>query len=1199
MNTVTVHLNGKAIEARPDETILQVVRRVGLGDEVPTLCYDPRLPPNGACFLCVVEVEGVGRLLPACATPVNDGMKVALSNDRVRKARQTCLTLLLSNHDADCEGPCRDGCPAGIDIQSYLQLVAQERYEEAYRLIRERNPLVTICGRVCVRRCEDVCRRKLLEGPVGINHLKRLAADRVYAQGPVAEETPADNGHKVAIIGAGPAGLTCAYYLRKQGTAVAIYEALPAAGGMLRWGIPEYRLPNSLLDQEVRSITDMGVEIHYNVRVGEDLTLDDLRAQGHEAIFLGPGAQLSNKMRVKGEDGPGVMHGVDVLRDIGLGTAPDFEGKRIVVVGGGNTAIDVARTAARLKAAEVRIVYRRTRAEMPANEEEVEAALEENVAIDFLKAPTRCLHEGDRLVGLECVQMKLGEPDASGRRRPVPVEGSEHVITCDIAVAAIGQAADLRGLADAEGLPDVNRWGTFEVDELTGATSVPGVFAAGDAVTGPQAVIDAVGSGRRAAYAIQRYLEIGEATLPARPFTSERFGEVTRESLGIDAEPADRLSTPMIPIDERKGWVEVEETFTPQMAVAEAKRCLECGCNAFEDCDLRRYATEYGADPTPYAGESPRRKVDQRHPWITIDPNKCILCSRCVRTCGDVLGVSALGLIGRGFDTIVAPAMNKPLPETGCISCGSCVEACPTGALTFTGSASGRLRPTASADSVCGFCGVGCHIEAQLHGDAITIRSRHGNAGTFSDLCVRGRFGHRVLGGADRIDTPMVRKDGELVPVSLDEALDAAVSGVRAALQRFGKDSSFVAVSPKLPCEDALAATLFAKEALGTDKVASLELTTHRPGPDPLGDVLGSTRSSIDTDELASADVILLVGADPTELRPVAALAIRRAIQRGAKLVVLASANTPLVDSASVWLRARRGTATIVLAALGREVTERGGWPELKGVESLRESFGMVTPEYLERTAGIDPAQVAGAAELLLTPGAKVAMVADLDDPLERAEDHLVALGDLLLLVEHATGAEPGLLLLAAHANAFGLAQVGVRCDDKLTTALDRGDLRVGWVFGEDPLGAGHIAPQFKQLGFLVAADHVMTETLRKADVVFPLASHLESGGTYVSASCVAQSLSPLAGAQHPTAAALLAEAARRMSRSVPSNRADLTRLLGAEFGIVAGERFPAGGNAKALVAPHLSPTPAPAAPTTLLAQERRVQELIRDTLGR
>jgi len=1201
---VTVYLDGQACEARGDETILALARRMGRGADVPTLCYDPRLPPNGACFVCIVEVEGAPRLLPACATPVRDGMKVALRSERVVRARKTALDLLLSNHDADCEGPCRAGCPAGVDIQGYLKLVAEERFVEAWRLIRERNPLVSVCGRVCVRRCEDVCRRQLFEGPVGINHLKRIAADHVR-ENPVLDAPGPDNGHRVAVVGAGPAGLTAAYYLRKQGTAVTIFEALPHAGGMLRYGIPSYRLPRAVLDAEVKTITDMGVEIRYGVRIGKDVTIPALKAQGFEAIYLGAGAHTSNKMRVEGEDGPGVLHGIDVLREFELGALPAFEGKRVLVVGGGNTAIDCARTAVRLKAAEVRIVYRRTRAEMPAHSDEIDAAIEEGVQVDLLLAPTRCVRAADEtLTGLECVRMELGEPDASGRRRPVPIQGSEMVLPADVVIAAIGQGSNLKGLVDGEGLPKASRWGTFEADPHTGATSVPGVFAAGDAVTGPKAVIDAVGAGRKAALAIQRYLDLGEIAAPPVGFASKRFGEVSRETIEVrhDVTAAPREHTPALPPAERTGFREVEFALSQEAAVREAARCLQCGCAAFEECHLRKYADEYGADPTPYLGDSPRRRIDTRHPWITIDPNKCILCNRCVRTCTEILGVSALGLIGRGFETIVAPALRRSLQEAGCVTCGSCVEACPTGTLSFAGIDNGRWRPTAKTLTTCGFCGVGCTVEARLHGQTLTIRSQQHGDGAFSDLCVRGRFGHAVFGGAGRLTKPLVRLDGELVPADWDEAIEVAIEGLRDIKRRHGAAALAVTASPRIPCEDAWAAATLAREALGTKNVGSLELLNHRPHPDPLGPVFGATASTIDTDDLAQADVVLLVGSDPTELRPVAALAIRRAIARGAKLVAIGSGHTPLTDLANVWLNARRGTSTVVLAAMAADIAAEHGWPVREGAAALQEALALLTPEAFETQAGIPAERLTDAASLLCQAGARVAVVADLDEPLERAPDHLLALGDLLLLLEHANGQRPGLLLLNAHANAVGIRQAGVDGEAALRQAFDLGNVRGAWIVGEDPGNVGALADRTGALQFLVVSDESLTETARQADVVFPLATHLEAGGTFVSASGVAKALPVLAPpAGGKTASDVLLQAARALGwrDGDTPDRAAITAKLAKEKGIVAGQRVPAPNAEPRFVPPTLAVRASHPVPPTLLAAERRAADRIRTALGR
>ncbi len=1203
----TVHLDGQAFEARPGETVLALARRVGLGERVATLCFDPRLPPNGSCFLCIVEVEGVARLLPSCATPVSDGMKVTLRSERVVDARRIALELLLSNHDADCEGPCREGCPAGIDIQGYLKLVAQERFEEAWRLIRKNNPLVAVCGRVCVRRCEEVCRRELLEAPVGINHLKRVASEWVL-ENPVVDPPGPANGHRVAVVGAGPAGLTAAYFLRKMGTAVTIFESLPQAGGMLRYGIPSYRLPREVLDREIASITDMEVEVRYEVRVGVDVSLAELRGE-FDAVFIAAGAPGSKKMRVEGESGPGVHHGIDLLRDLGLGCAPEFAGERIVVVGGGNTALDVARTATRMDAEAVRIVYRRTRKEMPAHEDEVVAAIDEGVEVDFLVAPVRCVHEQGpdgspaKLVGLECIRMELGEPDSSGRRRPVPVEGSEHVIDCDMVVAAIGQDALLEGLGGDEGLPRLSRWGTFETDPRTGATSMAGVFAAGDDVTGPQAVIDAIGAARKAALAIQRYLEVGELSAPPVEFTSVRFGEVTRESLGEVAE-ARREPVPMLPLEERKGFAEVERPLPQAAAEREAARCLQCGCAAFEDCDLRRFASEYGADPARFAGDSPRRRVDTRHPWVLIDPNKCILCGRCVRTCAEVLGVSALGLVNRGFDTVVAPALGGSLQEAGCVSCGSCVEACPTGALSFRGMDGGRFPATAGAETVCGFCGVGCAIEAQLHGREVVVRSvRRRSDRTYSDLCARGRFGHTVLGlGAERITTPLVRRDGELRAASFEEAVERTAAGLAAARDSFGAQAVGLTCSPRLPSEDTLAVSLLGREVLGTPNVASLELTLQRSeSPPPAGAFGGST---IGPDEVARADVILLVGSDPSNLRPVAALAVRRAVQRGAKLIVLGSGNTPLVESARIWLNARRGAATIALSALAAGIAEVHGWPARDNSEALREGLRQLTPEYLARTVGVAPDKLAAAVELLLTPGAEVAVVADLDDALERSPDLLAALGNLLLLLSHG-GGDPGRYLLVAHANAVGARATGLTGEDELRAALGGDRLKAAWLVGEDPLHVEALKHLADGLRFLAVAEHTLTETARQADVVFPLANHLEAGGTFVSASGVARSLRRLMDPPGGrTVADLMAAVGAELGHpSAVAGREELTARLANDFGMRDGERMrplpPPPDQPPKFTVPSLDVRPSSAPPPSLLVNERRAAGRILSKVGR
>jgi heterodisulfide reductase subunit A len=405
---------------------------------------------------------------------------------------------------------CQEACPVHIDIRRYVGLVAEGDYTGALAVIRERNPLPAICGRVCNHPCESACNRGWQDEPVSIDAIKRFVADHEVAlrnQGKLVWPSPPRKTRKegVAIVGAGPAGLTVAHDLAMAGFSPTVFEAAPVPGGMLYLGIPEYRLPRDVIELEVDYIRNLGVEFSFNTAVGPDLTLDDLRKQGYEAIFLGIGAHKGLKLKVPGEDEfEGVMDCIAFLRRVNLGEV-EKPGEKVIVIGGGNSAIDAARTALRLGCDEVHIVYRRSIKEMPANPWEIEAAQEEGVKISYLAAPVRILGESGKVVGMECVKMQLGKLDASGRRRPVPIEDSEFVIDADVIVPAISQSPDVSFLPGDTEL-ELSRWDSFVIDESNGATNVPGVFSGGDAVTGPSTVIWAIEAGHRAARGIMEYL---------------------------------------------------------------------------------------------------------------------------------------------------------------------------------------------------------------------------------------------------------------------------------------------------------------------------------------------------------------------------------------------------------------------------------------------------------------------------------------------------------------------------------------------------------------------------------------------------------------------------------------------------------------------------------------------------------------------
>ncbi len=478
---------------------------------------------------------------------------------------------------ASCEAlvhaPCEHICPVNVDAVGYIALIADGRFEEALDLVRQRNPLAGVCGRVCHHPCEVRCKRRDIDEPIAIASLKRFIADYEVKSAVKTKVAVANPRYgRVAIVGSGPAGLNAAYHLAKQGYEVTIFEALPVAGGMLVAGIPEYRLPREVVQRDIEFITSFGVEIKTNSPIGQDLTIDDLFEQGYKAVFLAIGAHRGQGLGVPGDNLKGVFDGVSFLRDLNLGNKPGLKA-RVAVIGGGNVAIDAARSALRLGAKEVSIVYRRSRQEMPADAEEIEEAEHEGVKIIYLATPTSFSGDNGKVSSMECVRMELGEYDASGRRRPVPVKGSEFSMGIDAVIAAIGQVPDLSFLPPDNGL-ETARGQTLVADPVTLATSRPGIFAGGDVVTGPATVIEAMAAGERAAISIHRYLR-GKSMTEGRIRQPEKRVDIPR---AVETpEEKGRVRMPTLTLKRRLGgFEEVNLGYSKRKAIEEAKRCLRC-----------------------------------------------------------------------------------------------------------------------------------------------------------------------------------------------------------------------------------------------------------------------------------------------------------------------------------------------------------------------------------------------------------------------------------------------------------------------------------------------------------------------------------------------------------------------------------------------------------------------------------------------
>jgi formate dehydrogenase major subunit len=679
---ISVIVNDREIQVYSGLTILQALLQENI--HVPHLCYDIRVErSNGNCGLCVVELGSEGREVKACQTPIHAGMTIRTTSAKLEAYRKIRLEQLLSDHNADCFAPCVMTCPANIDIQNYLRQASIGNYESALKIIKERNPFPSVCGRVCPHPCEAACRRNLVDTPVAINYVKRFAADWDMAlPTPWVPNKAEPSGKKIAIVGAGPSGLSAGYYSALNGHDVTVFERQPHAGGMMRYGIPEYRLPKDTLDHEIDIIRRLGVRIVTGKALGTHLRLEDLQSD-FDAVYLALGSWRATPLQIEGENLDGVRLGIHYLEQVtkGIDSKP---GDTVIVLGGGNTAIDCARTALRRGAKNVKLVYRRTHAQMPAEEFEVHEALHEGVEMIFLAAPVRITQSAAGRKELHCIKMSLGEKDRSGRQRPMPIEGSDFIIEADTVIGAIGQSTNTLFLYND--LPvRLNKWGDIDVNPKTLQCSVDKIFAGGDCVTGPATVIQAVGAGRRAADAMHSFLTKGYVREENASYCCSRgsledlprweFEEMTRIP-----------RAPMRTIEDNQrlsGFKEVETGLLETEARKEANRCLRCGCSVQTSCTLRKEASNHGIEFIKPIHERPNLPFVYDHPFIIRDHNKCISCGRCVAACAEIEGPDVLAMHYKKGRQLVGTKSGLPLRDTDCVSCGQCVNSCPCGALEY------------------------------------------------------------------------------------------------------------------------------------------------------------------------------------------------------------------------------------------------------------------------------------------------------------------------------------------------------------------------------------------------------------------------------------------------------------------------------------------------------------------------------------
>src|SRR5665648_316744 len=1040
------------------------------GIEIPNLCYDKNIESHGDCGMCMVELKGSDELIKACATVIQDGMHISTESVRISEYRKSKLEEMLTNHGGDCRPPCMLACPAETDCQGYITLIAKGEYDAALELIMDKIPM--LCG-------------------------------------------------------------------------------------MLRSGIPEYRLPNEIIDQEIEMIEDLGVKIITGTTIGIDIPFEKIK-NDNDAVLIGIGAWVSTGIGCKGEDLKGVLGGIQFLERVAKKEHVHI-GKRVAIVGGGNTAMDACRTAIRLGATEVYNIYRRTKDEMPADDIEIIEAEEEGVIFKNLRNPVEVIsiethpiethpietnpietnpteaypEEKGKALKMILQVMTLGEPDETGRRSPIAMDGKLEELEIETLILAVGQAVEQLDLGGVER----TRKGGIAYDKNTYMTSVPGVFAGGDCGNDKISIaIEAIADAGKAATCIDLYLQGKEVKLE-KP-TLVQFNSLTMETFD-DREWLCRPKMDQLSPEERKNnFEEIIFGHTEEAAKQEASRCLECGCHDYYECKLIDYAHKFGVSRESLNGPVEILKIDEEHDFIRRDPNKCIQCGKCVRVCQERMQIGAQGDIPED-NAKAEPVYDEPLEDRGCVGCGMCVSVCPTGAMEGKGKYPAAYWETEKTKTTCTYCGVGCQMNLITKwGKVVGVEPADGVANE-GMLCVKGRFAYDFINHKSRLTTPLIRKNGKLEPATWNEALSLVVDQLIDIKEKFGPDAIMGFSSAKVTNENNYLFQKFIRAAIGTNNVDHCARLCHSSTVSGLANTLGSGAMTNPIADVKKAELIFVTGSNTTETHTVMGAFIRQAILMGTKLIVADLKRIPLAEDADIYLQMNPGTSVALtngmLHVIFREGLEDKEYirEHTIGVEELKATVEKYTPEYTGEICGLDPEDIIEAARMYATAASSyIAYAMGITQHINGTQN-VISMSNLAMVTGNIGKTGAGVNPLRGQNNVQGACDMGAlpgdypgyqkvmnqEAKEKFETAwgvilpgnagltvttvpeeILHGKVKLLYIMGENPIVSDPDTRYMKKAldkAFVIVQDIFLNETTEFADIVLPSTCFAETEGTF------------------------------------------------------------------------------------------------------